>query len=86
MDIPTIIDQWEAMQKMRLFEIELNNGEYELIEIELVEKLTLNQCYFSATSENCNCTVVIDDTFSLDEHLQYLYDKCINQLIKKGVF
>lgn len=71
-----LLKQFEAITKMRLFEIETNEaGEYEIFEI-------------SADAVGIYSGALLvewDSVFSLDEHLQELYELCLNDMILRGV-
>jgi len=61
--------------KLPYFEIELNNGDYELFHITIENsKIYANNLFINT-----------DYDFSLDENLQELYEVCLNYLSNKGL-
>ena len=72
----TLQEQFENITLMRLFEIETSTpGEYEIFEI------SADHTGIYSGSLRVN----YDDIFSLDEHLQALYELCIDDMIDRGV-
>jgi len=92
----TIAQQWEAVTKIKVFEIEViekRNGEkdYILFNISIhngkfrAEHIALNEkeqlSKFVAFEE-----VDIDEDFSLDENLENLYDACYNAICESEFY
>lgn len=79
------IENWDAITKLKCFEITLqsDNNEIEtyLFWIELQGKRKL---YFQVKSELFCIKSYIDIDFSIDENLQKLYEEIINKCIENG--
>ena len=68
----------ELKARVRAFEIELNNGDYEFLELYTINNKQL-------ACNGCNTGVIAIDydfDFSLDLNLQALYDEVINKLLE----
>ena len=76
-----VIENFKTMSKLPLFEILLKDDSYDLIEIAISD----NQKNFIAHSSNVYIQIIIDDVFSLDEHLQELYEQCYNGLLEQNL-
>lgn len=72
----TLQEQFENITKMRLFEIETSTqGDYEIFEISADDTGLCSGSLF----------VEWDNVFSLDAHLQALYEICIYDMIERGI-
>ena len=68
----------ELKTRVRAFEIELNNGEYEFLELYTIDNKQL-------ACNGCNTGIIsidYDFDFDLDLNLQALYEEVINKLIE----
>lgn len=64
--------------KIRAFEIELNNGDYEFLELYTIDNKQL-------ACNGCNVGVIAIDydfDFDLDMNIQYLYEEVMNKLLE----
>jgi len=68
--INTLTQEFNNMDKLPMFEIELNNGNYELYNLYIEDN---NLC---SMGNNGLLHLELDDVFSLDENLQEFYDVC----------
>ena len=79
----SIRDQWNKVDKLKCFEIPLKvEGEYSLCWIELIG--VEGDETFQTGDGSFISSVDYDPDFTLDEHLEQLYDKCINALTKQN--
>ena len=67
-----LLQQFNEMNKIPLFEIE-NNGEFYIYDI-VADDIGLS-------AGSTDCSIEWDDTFSLDEHLQSLYELCYEDIL-----
>lgn len=65
----------ETCGKIPMFEIPLGNDEFEIFDI------YVNGCWLVADGHQ-NVCVRLEHGFSLDEHLQALYEKCCEGLVQ----
>lgn len=72
----------ELEARIRAFEIELNNGEYEFLEIYSIDNKKL-ACNGSHTGV---ITIDYDFDLDLDMHIQALYEEVINKLLELNLF
>jgi len=82
----TLIDELYNSNKMRLFEIELGNGEYYMYHIEAGN----GGLYAGGMTNNGfipyeQLFVAWDADFGLDWHIEYLYELCLEDAMKNGV-
>jgi hypothetical protein len=75
-NINDLINQFNNITLMRVFEIEVNDN-YALYDIKCNDK-----CLYTVGYGTKALKVDWDDCFSLDEHLQDLYDKCYSEAIE----
>ena len=80
----TIAQQFEQLDKMKIFEIEVinnNTGEsdYLIFDISIEENTMRAVGEFVAYIE-------IDENFSLDSHLEYLYEEVMQQIINSNLY
>ncbi len=68
-----LIEEFNNMDKLPMFEIEYNE-EY------FIYNITATESGLETQGESGLITVDWDDTFSLDEHLQSLYELCYEEL------
>lgn len=80
----TIAEQFEQIEKMRIFEIEVTNkntgeSEYLMFYISIEEDTMRAVGEFVAYIE-------IDENFSLDNHLGYLYDEVMQRITYSDLY
>lgn len=80
----TIAEQFEQIEKMKIFEIEVINkntceSEYLIFYISIEDDIMWAVGEFVAYIE-------IDENFSLDNHLDYLYNDVINEIIESDLY
>ena len=80
----TIAEQFEQLDKMKIFEIEVINkntgeSEYLIFDISIEENIMWAVGEFVAYIE-------IDENFSLNNHLDYLYNDVINTIIESDLY
>ena len=93
-----LIDQFNSITKMKVFEIEVkdvrtNEDEYILFNIEIdAEKNILKASHIALTIDEEKSKFIavksidLDETFSMDEHLQELYSACIDAIISSDFY
>lgn len=90
-DLETEWNQMLERGKIPIFEIELTNGEYELIDItmDIVSINKKEQYKLYANSININtaicCDCYFENNFTLDYYLDGLYENCYDQLTEQGL-
>ena len=80
----TIAEQFEQIEKMRVFEIEVTNkntGENEY----LIFYISIDNGVMWAVGEFV-AYIEVDNDFSLDKHLNYLYDEVMQQIINSDLY
>ena len=79
----TLIEEFNNMSSEPIFEIE-HNGEYYIYYIQATDKgLEAGGCSNTGFGSMELEIVEWDNTFSLDEHLQELYDICLHDAIEE---
>ena len=80
----TIAQQFEQLDKMKIFEIEVinnNTGESEY----LIFYISIEDNIMWAVGEFV-AYIEVDNDFSLDKHLNYLYDEVMQQIINSDLY
>ena len=84
-----LIRQFEIMDKMKIFEIDiaealgLSENEYYLFHLNADKKgISAGSITNAGFYQLDNLFVEWDEYYSLDEHLEFLYDKCYEWAIK----
>jgi len=83
-----LLEEFNAMDKQAMFEIESNNneGEYGVFYINATkEGLEAGSCSNSGFGSLGIEIVEWDDCFSLDEHLQELYEICLDYMDRNNI-
>ena len=94
--INKIKSDWDNVTKIKVFEIPVfdtrtNENEYILFDIS-IEKNTMYAKHEDLTKKQSKSKkiafvkIVLDPIFTLDEHLQELYDLCVNAIIDSDFF
>ena len=98
MTIENLIEEFNNVTKMKVFEIEVfdkrtNEKDYVLFDISInEEKNTFEAQHVGLTIEEENSNKIafksidFNDCYSLDEHLQELYSKCQDAIINSDFF
>ena len=75
-----ILEEFNNMDKFPIFEVAIldENNEVDY----LIFNIECSTTTLEITTEKVK--IDIDDTFSLDEHLQYLYDSLLEHLMSEG--
>jgi hypothetical protein len=82
----TIVEQFEQLDKIKVFEIEVinkNTGESEYLIFEISIDKDSNIMW--AVGEFV-AYIDIDNDFSLDKHLNYLYNEVMDQIINSDLY
>lgn len=82
----TIAEQFEQLDRIKIFEIEVinkNTGESEYLIFEI--SIDKDSNIMRAVGEFV-AYIDIDNDFSLDEHLNYLYDEVMQQIINSDLY
>jgi hypothetical protein len=75
-NLKKITEEFSNIDKMPMFEVALNNNEYEIYDVYIEDaRLCANHLF-----------IEIDPDFTLYENLSNLYEICINDLINKGLY
>lgn len=92
----TLQEQWDKVEKFKVFEIPVIDKRTNIKEIILFDidingtKLEANHIGFSEKEDKCLMisfeSIELDEDFSLDENLAELYDECINAIIASDYF
>ena len=80
----TIAQQFEQLDKMKIFEIEVinnNTGESEY----LIFYISIEDNIMWAVGEFV-AYIEIDENFSLDKHLDYLYNEVVEKIIESDLY
>jgi hypothetical protein len=96
MSIKQLKEDFNKIERLKIFEIEVlnkkdGNLEHIIFHIEL-RKNTLCASHIALTNKQERSKkiafqkVVLDGYFSLDEHLQELYEKCIEAIVNSDFF
>ena len=92
----TLIEQFNEIQKIKIFEIEVKNlltgeNEFFTFEIKIDEKNLY--CYSEPMTEEESksnkikiISIELDDNFDIDAHLQDLYSNCIEEIINSDFY
>ena len=92
----TLIQQFNEIEKFRIFEIQVKNlltEENEFLTFEIyIDEINL-YCHSEPMTEAEEksdkikiISVELDDTFDIDEHLQDLYSNCIEEIINSDFY